>query len=283
MDGGCMAVGNVDNEPGGSMKIVVGSFAGILRIFKPSQKDYRAEDLKLEQSLGAPILQVEMGIFHSCSQKDLQLAVLHPKRLSVYGVSSIPGEESSGGSGYQLSLLYKHNLERSAYNFTFGPFGKVQGKDYIAVQSLDGELTVIEQENMAFSKFLPNFLVPGPLCYAPAPLDAFITVNSQFECECYRYGPLSATAGGLLATGDDRNKESRRPRPEWCAPYVSGSHPASPAIFRMSRNPRAYSAPKLADGTLVRAHPPPPPPLPPFARIAEWRKERDPRQPGAPR
>ena len=47
---------------------------------------------------------------------------------------------------------------------------------------------------MSFSKFLPNFLVPGPICYVPQPLDAIVPSA--------RLAPL--VAGGLLvrdATG----------------------------------------------------------------------------------
>lgn len=40
-------------------------------------------------------------------------------------------------------------------------------------------------ENFAFSRFLNNFLVPGPLCYVPK-IDSFVTVNSAMEVECYK-------------------------------------------------------------------------------------------------
>ena len=36
----------------------------------------------------APILGVEIGLFGSASQKDLMLAVLHPRRLVVYSAAS---------------------------------------------------------------------------------------------------------------------------------------------------------------------------------------------------
>lgn len=32
------------------------------------------------------------------------------------------------GSSYNLSLLYEHNLPKSSYNFTYGPFGQVKGE-----------------------------------------------------------------------------------------------------------------------------------------------------------
>lgn len=183
LDGACFAVGNVDNEDSGASKLVVGSFSGFLRIYRPSQKEFRAEDLKVEQQMGAPILQVEIGIFGSHSQKELQLAVLHPRRLVTYTVQAVPTEEGGSDTFFQLSLLNKHSLNRSAFNFTYGGFGGAKGKDLIAVQSLDGEITIIEQDKISFSVFLPDFLVPGPLCYVPYPNDVFVTVNSQFDCQ----------------------------------------------------------------------------------------------------
>ena len=39
------------------------------------------------------------------------------------------------------------------------------GLDYLCVQSYDGQLLIFECESFAFARFLPSFLVPGPLCY----------------------------------------------------------------------------------------------------------------------
>ena len=65
-----------------------------------------------------------------------------------------------------LSLIPSHtdNLLvcfRSAYAITKGPFGGVKGRDYLAVLSLDGTLSIFEQETHTFSRFIPGFLVPG--------------------------------------------------------------------------------------------------------------------------
>jgi Bardet-Biedl syndrome 9 protein len=96
------------------------------------------------------------------------LAVLHPRRLVVYHATSTTVHSETGEDTFMsLHLLYKHGLARSACNMCKGPFGIAKGKDYICVQSLDGELLFLEQERVSFSKFLPNFLVPGPICYVP--------------------------------------------------------------------------------------------------------------------
>ena len=66
-----------------------------------------------------------------------------------------------------------------------GPFGGVQGKDYMCVQSLDGTLNLFENESFSFSRFLPGFLIPGPLAYV-AKTDSFVTVSSSFQLESYK-------------------------------------------------------------------------------------------------
>mmetsp|Transcript_54162 Transcript_54162/g.128649 ORF Transcript_54162/g.128649 Transcript_54162/m.128649 type:complete len:827 (-) Transcript_54162:233-2713(-) len=217
LDGACMAVGNIDNEADGSDKIVLGGFSGTVRIYKPTARGFKPNNIKCEQHLGAPILQVGIGVYSSSSAKDMQLAVLNPRRLLVFSVAACSTQDADGSTDtyYQLSILYKHTLTRSAYNFTQGSFGNAQGRDYIAVQSLDGELTIIEQEQIVFSKFLPNFLVPGPLCYIPYPTDSFVTVNSQFICEAFRFSLLASSSSGGLAQADDKDKEAKRAKADW--------------------------------------------------------------------
>ena len=84
-DTGCMVVGNLDNASPASDKIAVGSQSGMLRIYNPTKPGYRVEDLMLEESLDAPILQLALGLFVPSSDK-LGLAVLHPRKLAVYEV-----------------------------------------------------------------------------------------------------------------------------------------------------------------------------------------------------
>lgn len=60
-DRGSMALGNVDNNADGSVKVVTGSLQGMLRVHHPVKADFRIEDLLLEEDLGAPILQVSIG------------------------------------------------------------------------------------------------------------------------------------------------------------------------------------------------------------------------------
>lgn len=116
-DKGCMCTGNVDNAADGGQKVVVGSYSGMLRVFHPKKRDYNVEDLVIEQSLGTPILQVAVGRFNR--SMEFALAVLQPRKLSVYSVSAGGVSGESAGEHRELSLLYEHGFERTASNFWF--------------------------------------------------------------------------------------------------------------------------------------------------------------------
>ena len=59
-------------------------------------------------------------------------------------------------------------------------------RDFMCVQSMDGMLSFFEQESYAFGRFLPGFLLPGPLSYI-AKTDSFLTVSSSRLVEAYKY------------------------------------------------------------------------------------------------
>ncbi|XP_064199426.1 protein PTHB1 isoform X1 [Anguilla rostrata] len=203
-DQGCLCVGDVDNSGSGHDKIVVGSYMGLLRIFLPhagSSGESQAEDQLLEVQLKDPIIQVEVGKFVSCSDL-LHLAVLHPRKLSVYAITGTAGNVEHGFQ-CQLRLVYEHNLQRTACNMTYGPFGGVTGHHFICIQSMDGMLMFFEQESYAFGRFLPGFLLPGPLSYCPR-TDAFLTVSSSRQVESYKYETLA------VATDADTRQEAEQ-------------------------------------------------------------------------
>ena len=84
---GALVVGNVDNDSSGlgissqlvsttfveqfcvanlfsfAAKIVTGSLHGTLRVYYPTQNEFKIEHLLLEENLGEPILQIELGYF----------------------------------------------------------------------------------------------------------------------------------------------------------------------------------------------------------------------------
>ncbi|KAM9439745.1 protein PTHB1 isoform 1-T1 [Clarias gariepinus] len=241
-DQGCLCVGDVDNSGSGYDKVVVGSYMGMLRIFAPHAprpaEQSGVDAQLLEVQLRDPIIQVEVGKFVSCSEL-LHLAVLHPRKLSIYAVSGTAGNVEHGDQ-YQLRLVYEHNLQRTACNMTYGPFGGVTGHHFICIQSMDGMLMFFEQESYAFGRFLPGFLLPGPLCYCPR-TDAFITVSSSRQVECYRYETLAvATDADTRQNPEQQSKGSgKRLTAEWtlvlgeqaldiCVPSVS---PSASSIF----------------------------------------------------
>ncbi|XP_059177174.1 protein PTHB1-like [Physella acuta] len=208
-DLGCMCIGNIDNSTHGYDKVVIGSYQGVLRIYNPNPNSSTngvssAEDLVLEQAFKQPILQVEIGKFSSASEV-LKLAVLHPRKIAVYNTTEISGTVEHG-SQYQFSLLYEHTLQRTAFNFCYGPFGGVKGKDFLCVQSMDGTVSIFEQESFAFSRFLPGALVPGPIKYLPR-LDSFLTASSAWRLESYRYQVL-AVASDTAGKDETQNVKS---------------------------------------------------------------------------
>jgi hypothetical protein len=85
--------------------------------------------------------------------------------------------------------LYEHALGAhgkhfTAFNMTYGPFGG-SVRDLLAVQSMDGQLAVYEQDAHAFTRDIPGLLVPGPLLYVLR-IDSFVLANSELGLDCYR-------------------------------------------------------------------------------------------------
>mmetsp|Transcript_66862 Transcript_66862/g.186862 ORF Transcript_66862/g.186862 Transcript_66862/m.186862 type:complete len:862 (-) Transcript_66862:169-2754(-) len=230
-DTGCLCVANIDNEPGGTNKIITGSYQGVLRMYCPKQKEYKIEDLILERNMEAPILQVEAARLVQGSQ-ELCLALLHPKKLSVYMVSAV----SSGGSVNYYSLLqaYEHQLVRPAFNMCYGQFGGVRDRDYICVQSLDGVLSFFEQDSFAFSRALsPNFLTPGPLCYM-AKFDLFLVCSNSMCVEAYRYQVLAAAADNVDQAPGQEGASGKKVQVDWATNI--GEHAQHIEVARFSRS-----------------------------------------------
>ncbi|XP_076593229.1 protein PTHB1 isoform X1 [Chaetodon auriga] len=217
-DQGCLCVGDVDNSGTGQDKVVVGSYMGMLRIFSPhaskSSEGVPVEAQLLEVQLHNAIIQVEVGKFVSCSEL-LHLAVLHPRKLSVYSVSGTAGNVEHGDQ-YQLKLVYEHNLQRTACNMTYGTFGGVTGHHSLCIQSMDGMLMFFEQDSYSFGRFLPGFLLPGPLVYNPR-TDSFLTVSSARQLESYKYETLAVATEAESRQDPDLPLKTggKRLTPDW--------------------------------------------------------------------
>uniref|UniRef100_A0A1A8JRU2 Bardet-Biedl syndrome 9 n=1 Tax=Nothobranchius kuhntae TaxID=321403 RepID=A0A1A8JRU2_NOTKU len=217
-DQGCLCVGDVDNSGTGHDKIIVGSYMGMLRIFSPHANKCTegspADAQLLEVQLQNAIIQVEVGRFVSCSEF-LHLAVLHPRKLSVYAVFGTAGNVDHGDQ-YQLKLIYEHNLQRTACNMTYGTFGGVTGHHSLCIQSMDGMLMFFEQDSYSFGRFLPGFLLPGPLAYNSR-TDSFLTVSSARQLESYRYETLAVAADAESRQDSDLPPKTggKRLSPDW--------------------------------------------------------------------
>jgi len=207
-DSGNLCVSNIDNSQQGHDKIIVGSFHGILRIFYPKSNGFKPSDLMVETQLPQPILQVASGKFSSGTE-DLHLAVLHPRKLAVYCVSAVSGSVEHGNY-YSVKLVYEHILERTSHSMTFGPFGNVKAKDFICVQSMDGMLSFFEQETYTFGRFLPNFLLPGPLEYISG-IDSFVICSSARNIECYKYESIAVSSDKLTP----KSLSGKKLAPDW--------------------------------------------------------------------
>ena len=211
-DMGCLAIGNVDDSETGECKIVVGSFSGVVRVYKPSKRgESSVDDLILEQNLRAPVLQLVLGDFgvnDEHGEARTSIAVLHPNKVSIFSVN-VEGEQNA--SYHSLQMEYELQLKSPLANFTTGPF---IGKPYdgICVQSMDGKLSVFDSAVELFNAQLPDFLIPGPLSYCPR-LDAFITVNSRFEME--KYAMRSFGSSGSKNSGNSGEHQSSTLTPDW--------------------------------------------------------------------
>lgn len=90
------------------------------------------------------------------------------------------------GDQYVLETMYEHKFERSAYQMIVGPFGGGSGgRDFACVVSLDGAVTVYEQQAFGFRAALPNYLHPFPVKYVRS-ADAFVTLNADLCMVCYK-------------------------------------------------------------------------------------------------
>uniref|UniRef100_A0A8D3EAA1 Bardet-Biedl syndrome 9 n=1 Tax=Scophthalmus maximus TaxID=52904 RepID=A0A8D3EAA1_SCOMX len=236
-DQGCLCVGDVDNSGTGHDKVVVGSYMGMLRIFSPhthkSSEGGVTDAQLLEVQLQNAIIHVEVGKFWPqicalrpgapiqflcspirCSEL-LHLAVLHPRKLSVYSVSGTAGNVEHGDQ-YQLKLVYEHNLKRTACNMTYGTFGGVTGHHSLCIQSMDGMLMFFEQDSYSFGRFLPEFLLPGPLVYNSR-TDSFLTVSSARQLDSYKYETLAVATEAESRQDPDLPLKTggKRLMPDW--------------------------------------------------------------------
>ena len=153
--------------------------------------------------------------------KELLIAVLHPRVISVYKLTSKDDQPV-------LSLVHSHPLSHTAHSMVVGPFGRATGVYYIfslclsdvrspsllpslsldqemvCILSMDGQLCVVDHTGIIVTCYLPNFILPGPLAYT-AHTDCLVTVSSARQLEVYRYQSVCMAS---TAMENDSSKQS---------------------------------------------------------------------------
>ena len=114
-----------------------------------------------------------------------------PMVVIVAVSSSTTSKDPKDASYFKITQAFTVRLERPCYNMVHGHFGGGYGVEQICVQSMDGQLTVLEQERVLHERKLSKFLLPGPLAYV-AKSDMLITYSSRMEVECYKYSTFSS-------------------------------------------------------------------------------------------
>ncbi|KPM09287.1 PTHB1-like protein [Sarcoptes scabiei] len=233
-DRSSICLGNIDNSIDGFDKIIVGSFNGILRVYKidlnsddlAKPNHFEISDLLLEADLRLPILQIQSGCL--MSSDNVQLAVLHPEKVCVYSIScnkvsnvssqllrsifvfcfclAVSGVADHGNSS-NILLIYELKLQTKAYNMLVGPMGTPKGKDIICVQSIDSNFDFFENESYLFSYRNINcdlcemrddkkdFQQNFPVEIAFIPKrDLLILITDSYVIDCYQYQEIALNA-----------------------------------------------------------------------------------------
>ena len=116
---------------------MVGSLSGLVRLYSPKPSSYSPDHLILEKQLSHPVVQLESGLLLpyvlvyvcvclSCipymysGVKELLIAVLHPRAISVYKLTSKDDQPV-------LSLVHSHPLSHTAHSMVVGSFGRATG------------------------------------------------------------------------------------------------------------------------------------------------------------
>jgi len=93
----------------------------------------------------------------------------------------------------------------SSANLTHGPFRAHKGdpSNAFCVQSMDGALSFIEQGRVGFQRFLPDCLLPGPVCFV-ASSASIVTCSASCHIEAYKYLTLASAANTGKVSAEDR-------------------------------------------------------------------------------
>uniref|UniRef100_G3VZE6 Bardet-Biedl syndrome 9 n=1 Tax=Sarcophilus harrisii TaxID=9305 RepID=G3VZE6_SARHA len=137
---------------------------------------------------------------NSCTGEDKIIVGSYTGYLRIFS----PHPVKVGDGAQAEDLLLEIHLREPILQVEVGKF--VSGiicKESLVLNSMDGMLMLFEQESYAFGRFLPGFLLPGPLTYSSR-TDSFITVSSCRNVESYKYQVLA------FATDADQKEDSEQ-------------------------------------------------------------------------
>lgn len=180
-DGNSITIGNLDNNSNNINHICISSFSGFLRIYEPHFMNNSPNLLLYEYFYEGPILQVLIGNYEVNSPTNL-LAILQNKRLFIIKFENLH-------SNISTKVMYDHSLKRNGHNFCKGVVG---GRNYeiIFVQSIDGAVSIYDQDNLVNIVTLSEVYFPGQLSYLSTK-DCLIISNTAYEIECYNFNNLA--------------------------------------------------------------------------------------------
>ncbi|KRY72540.1 Protein PTHB1, partial [Trichinella pseudospiralis] len=191
----CLSVANLTGK---SDQIIIGTSNGFLHIYEPCIKQEEISSLNPTDSHNGLLL----------------LCILHQKSVAVYSLQERLNKTFLHGKDYHLEILYEYPLSHNAYNMISGSLNGHDDSNFICVQSLDGVLYIFEQEMNVFSHYLPDFLLPGPLCFSNE-VNLFLTVSSTWEVQTFKYEKILLNANRLSAAENKADEKKRLLIPEW--------------------------------------------------------------------
>ncbi|XP_059486399.1 protein PTHB1 [Neocloeon triangulifer] len=196
--------------------LVVGSYAGMLRVFRPSLSPAGASqpsDLILEKQLGYPILALSNAILRS-GMKNHQLAVMSTQCVAVFNIV-IAFSNSDLAASCKLEFCFERPISESlgtCWQLVVGKFGggdeSKSGLASIGIVTSGGALAVFERESrepLIVKLFSPDStpLLGSTVAYSSM-RDSFIIVSASWEMQMHKYSSLVKTA-----------RDSANRQPDW--------------------------------------------------------------------
>lgn len=198
-DTNSISVDNIDNENPPKNKIIIGSFSGFLRIYEPHFGNFKSDDMLYEKFYENPILQVSTGNF-IINSPDKQLAILQNKKLIVLQIFNLRNIT-------QIKNCYEHKLNRNAFNFCLGRIGD-RNYDIIFVQSVDGAISIYEQDSLVNMIALSEVIIPGPINFLTRK-ECLLISNTNYEIECYSYNNLATTTASRAVSSNESSSDKK--------------------------------------------------------------------------